>query len=47
MRHQASRGSAACLRAGVLTPEIVVALVGLALLAIVPVLYRKLRARPA
>jgi uncharacterized membrane protein YdjX (TVP38/TMEM64 family) len=33
--------------AGVLTPEIVVALVGLAVLAIVPVLYRKLKARPA
>ncbi|HSA81108.1 MAG TPA: TVP38/TMEM64 family protein [Geminicoccaceae bacterium] len=33
--------------ASVLTPEIVVALVGLAALAIFPVLYRKLTARPA
>ena len=33
--------------ANVLTPEIVVALVGLAVLAIVLVLYRKLKARPA
>jgi uncharacterized membrane protein YdjX (TVP38/TMEM64 family) len=33
--------------ASVLTPEIVVALVGLAVLAIIPVLYRKLKARPA
>ena len=33
--------------ASVLTPEIVVALVGLAALAIFPVLYRKLKARPA
>jgi uncharacterized membrane protein YdjX (TVP38/TMEM64 family) len=33
--------------ASALTPEIVVALAGLAVLAIVPVLYRKLKARPA
>jgi uncharacterized membrane protein YdjX (TVP38/TMEM64 family) len=33
--------------ANVLTPEIVVALVGLAVLAIVPVVYRKLKTRPA
>jgi uncharacterized membrane protein YdjX (TVP38/TMEM64 family) len=33
--------------ASVLTPQIVIALVGLAVLAIVPVLYRKLKSRPA
>ena len=33
--------------ASVLTPQIVIALVGLALLALLPVVYRKLKARPA
>lgn len=33
--------------AGILTPQIVTALVGLAVLALIPVVYKKLKARPA